>query len=241
MRSVLLLVTTLALCPLGALLIGDDASAAVRRAESLAEAERALGLYFEPDVHAWALGHPWLMTTAGAFYVFAHIGVAAWVLAWTWQLRRDVFPLVRDTFLATQILTVALYALVPTAPPRLVPGSGFHDTLAGLWGREAAESVHLLQSPFAAMPSGHVVFALIAGATFAALGDRPWLRAFGWAYPPLMAAITIVTGHHLWLDALGAAAVATLAFAVAARARLAQPRRARRPVEVAAPSAAARR
>ena len=212
MRSVLLLVSTLALCPLGALLIGRDASAAVRRAESLAEAERSLGLYFEPDLHVWALGRPWLMTTAGAFYVFAHIGVAAWVLAWTWHLRRDVFPLVRDTFLATQVLTVALYALVPTAPPRLVPGSGFRDTLAGLWGREAAESAHLLQSPFAAMPSGHVAFALIAGVTFACVGDQAWLRAFGVVYPLLVIAVTIVTGHHLWLDAAGAVAVVAAGF-----------------------------
>jgi len=151
------------------------------------------------------------MELAGLFYIFAHIAVAAWALIWTWWLRRDRFALVRDVFLVTQLLTVAFYVALPTAPPRLVPGAGVSDTLAGLWGREVADSAHLLQSPYAAMPSGHVAFALVAGATFAAIGDRRWLRAFGWAHPPAMAAVTMITGHHLRLDAAGAVAVVTAA------------------------------
>jgi membrane-associated phospholipid phosphatase len=235
LRHALLLLGALALCPVAALVIGGDPAEPVRRAQALAGAEAALGLHVEPAAHAWAQRQGPLLDLAGAFYVLAHIGVAGWALVWTWYLRRDRFVLVRNAFLAAQVLTVAGWMLFPTAPPRLVPGTGVAAPLP----EEGA--LELIQSPFAAMPSGHVVFALVAGATFAALGDRRWLRAFGWAYPPLMAAITIVTGHHLWLDALGAAAVATLAFAVAARARLAQPRRARSPVEVASPSAAARR
>ena len=172
-RDTALLLAALALCPLAALVIGDDPSGPARRAQALMQAERALGLHFEPAVHGWALRHGWLMTGAGVFYVFAHVPVAAWALIWTWCLRRDAFPLVRDLFLATQAACVALYALAPTAPPRLVPGSGFADTLTGLWGREVADSAHLVQSPFAAMPSGHVAFALVAGGTFAAIGDRP--------------------------------------------------------------------
>jgi membrane-associated phospholipid phosphatase len=77
-----------------------------------------------------------------------------------------------------------------------------------------ADSAHLLQSPFAAMPSGHVAFALIAGGTFTVLGDRRWLRGFGRAYPPLVVTVTIVTGHHLWLDAVGAVLVVATASAV---------------------------
>ena len=163
------------------------------------------------------------MAAAGVFYLFVHLPVAAWALVWTWCLRRDAFPLVRDLFLATQATCVALYALAPTAPPRLVPGAGVADTLTGLWGRELADSAHLVQSPFAAMPSGHVAFALAAGGTFAAIGDRRWLRAFGLAYPVAVAAVTILTGHHLWLDAAGAAAVVALALAIA-RARHARRR-----------------
>lgn len=201
-----MLLVALALCPLAALLIGDDAAAPLARAQALIDAERALGIHVEPAVHAWAREHGWLLTGASVFYLAAHVPVAGWALIWTWYLRRDRFAAVRDLFLITQGLLVALYVLLPTAPPRLVPGAGFTDTL-GRWGREFADSAHLLQSPYAAMPSGHVAFALVAGLTFARIGDQAWLRWFGWSYPAVVVAVTVITGHHLLLDAAGAAAV----------------------------------
>ena len=120
----------------------------------------------------------------------------------------------RNLFLATQALTIVIYLALPVAPPRLLLDGGFADTLTGLWGREFADSTHLLQSPFAAMPSGHVAFALVAGGTFALLGDQRWLRVFGWLYPPLVVAVTLGTANHFWLDATGAVAVVALSVAL---------------------------
>ena len=202
-----MLLAALALCPVAALAIGDDATAPLARAQAVADFERSLGIYVEPAVHGWAAGVDWLLTVAGVFYVWAHVPVAGWALVWTWYLRRDMFATVRDAFLWTQVLTVALYVLIPTAPPRLLAGEGFTDTLTGLWGREFADSTHLLQSPFAAMPSGHVAFALLAGGTFAILGDQRWLRVFGWVYPPVVVLVTVATANHFLLDAAGAVAV----------------------------------
>jgi membrane-associated phospholipid phosphatase len=159
------------------------------------------------------------MTAAGWFYVWAHVPVAGWALVWTWYLRRDAFGLVRDAFLATQLALVAAYVAVPTAPPRLLREDGFTDTLSTLWGRELADSAHVLQSPYAAMPSGHVAFALLAGGTFAVLGDRRWLRAFGWVYPPLVVAVTIVSAHHFVLDAVGAVVLVAVCLAAVALPR----------------------
>jgi hypothetical protein len=214
-REAATLLGALALCPVAALAIGDDAAGPVARGQAVAELERSLGVFTEPALHAWALGHGWLLDAAGVFYVWAHVPVAGWALVWTWFLRRDAFPRVRDAFLWAQLLLVALYVAVPTAPPRLLPGAGFSDTLTGLWGQGLADSAHLLQSPYAAMPSGHVAFALLAGGTFALLGDRRWLRAFGWLYPPLVVLVTVVTANHFWLDAVAAAAVVALSVALA--------------------------
>src|SRR5687768_4760647 len=113
-RHGLPLLAALALCPLATVVIGDDAAGPIARARALIEVERFLGAYVEPIVHRWALEHPHLMTAAGAFYVFAHLPVAAWALVWTWFLRRDRFRVVRDTFLWTQLLLVAVYVAVPT-------------------------------------------------------------------------------------------------------------------------------
>lgn len=211
-REILVLLGALALCPLAALLIGDDAAAPLARGQALVDAERALGIHVEPAIHAWARERDWLLTASSLFYVGVHVPVAGWALVWTWYLRRDRFRLVRDLFLVTQGLLVALYVLVPTAPPRLLPGAGFTDTLSGLWGREMADSAHMLQSPYAAMPSGHVAFALVVGATFARLGDQAWLRVFGWVYPALVVAVTVVTANHLLLDAAGAVVVVACAW-----------------------------
>jgi hypothetical protein len=123
-REVALLLGALALCPLAALAIGSDAAGPLARAEAIAGFERSLGLFVEPAVHGWAAGLGWLMTAAGVFYVWAHVPVAGWALIWTWYLRRDAYPVVRNAFLAAQVLLVAVYVAVPTAPPRLLPARG---------------------------------------------------------------------------------------------------------------------
>jgi hypothetical protein len=77
-----------------------------------------------------------------------------------------------------------------------------------------------VQSPWAALPSGNVVFAFVAGA-IAARPARPWwVRAIASGYPPLVVAVTLLTYNHFWLDAVASAAVTAVA-AVARRRRVA--------------------
>jgi PAP2 superfamily len=220
-RQVLLVLAALALCPVAAWLIGDHPPGAIARGAALADAERWLGVHVEPAVAGWGHRHGTFMALVTVFYLGAHVPVAGWALIWTWYLRRDRFRQVRDTFLWLQGLLVACWVALPTAPPPLVPGSGVPDELADTGGGGPAAVAHVLQSPFAAMPSGHVAFALVAGAVFVRLGDQAWLRWFGWAYPGLVVAVTVVTGNHLLLDAGGAALVTLVAV------QLASPRPAR--------------
>src|SRR3954451_5228959 len=186
------LLVALSLCPLGALLIGRDGQAPIRRAERVLVLERRLDIAVEPAVHEWVRRSATALALAGVFYLVAHVGVAGWALVWTWCLRRDRFAVLRDTFLWLQVLLVGAYVLVPTAPPWLVPEAAIDNAVGGLGGG-VLESGHVLQSPYAALPSGHVAFALVGGAAFARWGDRAWLRAFGYAYPPLVVAVTVVT------------------------------------------------
>jgi len=210
-REVAAVVAALALCPIAALLIGTDAAEPVARGLAVIGLERDLGIFVEPTVHHWTAAHEPLMTAASWFYVWAHVPVAGWALVWTWFLRRDVYPRVRNTFLYAQALTVLLWVVAPTAPPRLTDPDEFADTLAGTWGQGFADSSHLVQSPYAAFPSGHVAFALIAGVTFARLGDQRWLRVFGCIYPPVVVLVTVATANHYVLDAIGAVAVVAAA------------------------------
>jgi hypothetical protein len=205
-REAAVVAGAMALCPLAALVIGDDPAAPARRAHALAGAERDLGLHVEPAVVGWASAHPALLSAATAFYLLAHVPVTGWALIWTWCLRRDAFARVRTIFVGTQVSLAVLYVLVPTLPPRLAGGVAGAASTPG-WAAGVTASSHVVQSPFAAMPSGHVAFALVAGGTFALLGDRRWLRAFGWAYPVVVVTVTILTGHHLLVDAVAAASL----------------------------------
>jgi PAP2 superfamily len=206
----------LALSPLVAALAPGPARPLVRVHE-LVHAERSLGLLFEPSVHRWTAAHPPLLGLAGFAYVAVHLPVTLGMLAWVWRRRPHAFGLVRDAFVATQALCVAGYLLVPTAPPRMLPGLGDGDAAVSGFDR-------LFQSPYAAMPSAHVAFALVVSAAVLALARPRPLRALAWLYPAAVVAEIVATGNHLWLDAVGGVVAAALGFALAfVRAARVQP------------------
>src|SRR3954447_11046010 len=169
----MLVLGALALCPLVA--AAAPAAPPLGRTAALVGFERRLGLLFEPAAHHWLLQRPGLLVAAGLFYVWVHVPATLGALVWARLERPTAYPLARDTFLATQLITVTVYALVPVAPPRMLPG--FSDTLAAVYGGTGERLAHSVQSPYAAMPSGHVAFAVIAGGTVFALVRSRVLRA----------------------------------------------------------------
>ena len=183
----------------------------IRRMRRLIDRERRLGLFFEPQVHRWFDARPPVMRVLRVTYVAAHLPVALGTLAWTWHARREAFPLARDTFAATQVLAVITYLSVPTAPPRMVPGLGYDDRPGpgdhglGRW----------VQSPYAAMPSAHTAFALVAAGTLWTQARSRSVRTVALLYPPAVVVEIVATGDHIWLDALGGLVTAALGFGVA--------------------------
>jgi hypothetical protein len=206
----------LALNPLAAAVAPDDPAVPVARAWDVVELQRSLGLFFEADVYAWTSQHAWLLTLASVFYLWVHVPATLGALIWAWLERPRAFPVVRNVFLVAQALTVLGYVLLPTAPPRLLDGLGFEDTLAAFWGAGGSEAAHTVQSPYAAVPSGHVVFALVAGGTVALLARPLAVRLLAAAYPPLVVLVTIATANHFWFDAASAALVCLVAVALVA-------------------------
>ena len=207
-------VLVLALCPVVALLAPGPA-APVAHIRSLIDAERSLGLLFEPSMHRWAVAHPPLIAIGQGLYVAAHIPILLAVLIWIWVARRPAFGFVRDAFVATQGLALAGYELFPTAPPRMVPGLGYEDVAAA--GRHGIEA--LVMSPYAAVPSGHAAFSLLVAGSVATLARRPAVRVLALLYPLLVMTEIFYTGNHLWLDAAAGATAAATGTAVALAVR----------------------
>ncbi len=203
--------------------VDGEVARAFANARAIVDFERALGLFFEPGLQAWASGHRWIVEAASAMYVNSHFVVTTTFLIWLYIARNEAFYFVRNMFMVAMGLALLGYALFPTAPPRFMPEWGFVDTVADVFGETAQRSASALYNPFAAIPSMHVAFALMIGVPGALLVRNRLLKAVWAVYPLLVTLVVLVTGNHFWLDAALGALVA-VASALVARAALARAR-----------------
>ena len=143
---------------------------------------------------------------------FAIVGVA---LLWIYFRAHERFLRFRDTLIAANLIGLIGYVLLPTAPPRMYPEAGFHDTLAAHSVVDHSSSVVAFASnPYAAMPSLHSADALIVGVTMALVVRRTWAKALWLAWPLWVWISVMGTGNHFWLDIAAGVAVAAVAAAL---------------------------
>ena len=104
-----------------------DVRVATANAHSIARLEDGLSLDVEAAVQRgldgsaalWALNH---------LYLAAQLVVVPVVLAWLYRCSRPTYQRLRNTVLATWLISVPVYAVFPVAPPRLA-GVGLVDTI----------------------------------------------------------------------------------------------------------------
>ncbi|MFI4992273.1 MAG: phosphatase PAP2 family protein [Solirubrobacterales bacterium] len=206
-------------------LVEGRGAAAFQHARELISAERALHLFVEPSVQAWASGSHLLMECSSWLYVNAQVTVTLGALVYLYVCHNRSFYFVRNMFMIAMAIALVGYVVFPTAPPRFMPEWGFIDSVSDITGvrvSHASASMTALFNPYAAVPSMHVAFALMVGWPLARLVRRRALRVAWFLYPFLMAFVIVVTANHFIVDALlGAftAAVAAYGARCLARAR----------------------
>ena len=195
------------------LIVGDRASA-VQHAHDVASLERSLHVFVEGQVQDAARSLPGLIGTLGMLYLTLHLTVTGAYLLWLHRRRPAAFPLVRTALLLASALALIGYLAFPTAPPR--------DAALGISDTISSGSVDLnhglissLYNPFAAVPSMHVGYAVIIGASLIRHGGRPSLRLLGLVYPALVLFVVVATGNHFLVDAVAGTAVAAVGAALA--------------------------
>src|SRR5918998_809832 len=144
-------------------IVDGQAVLAFENARNLVDAERALGLFFEPGLQAWAEGKEWIITFSSWMYVNSHFVITTTFLIWLYIFRNESYYFVRNMFMIAMGLALVGYMAYPTAPPRYMPEWGFNDTVSAFVGPQAEASANVLYNPFAAVPSMHVAFALMVG------------------------------------------------------------------------------
>jgi hypothetical protein len=212
----LALVVLAALAYVGVRAITQGSTAdAVANGRRILDLERTLGIAWEDAAQTSILGSDALVTLANWVYIWCHWPLIVVVGTILFVRRRDSYLLLRRAMMISGALGFLFFALLPVAPPRLMPLT-LVDTVA-----ERSESYRALQppaltNPYAALPSLHFGWNLLVGivlfATFATLA----VRLFAVLIPVAMGISVVVTANHYVLDVVAGGLLVLLALAVAA-------------------------
>ena len=191
-----------------------DPATGYRNAEHLWSLERALHLPSEAGVQQAVLHWPVLLRVANEYYASAHFPLTAVFLFWVYVFRHDAWRWVRNAMTIFTAVSLIIEALLPMAPPRLVPSFGMVDTGVAL-GQSVypAKTDSGVANQFAAMPSVHVGWALLVGLGVVLVARGAW-RWVALIHPVLTLAVVTVTANHYWSDGIVAAALVAGALAV---------------------------
>lgn len=190
--------------------------AAMNRAWDLFDFEQRIGLDLELTMNHFVMRHEWLAQIANYDYSLFHLPVTGGVLIWLFWRHRRVYKTARTVLVFTTILGLIGFWLFPMAPPRLLQGSGFTDTVVyfhtfGSWG-SADVSDH--SNLYAAMPSLHCAWALWAGLSIFFVARHQVIRTIGLLYSFWTIFVVMATANHFIFDAI--AGYACVAVSVAA-------------------------
>ena len=200
-------------------LASDDLADALAHASDILRLEQVLHLDGEHWLNGVFFAHRALEVASSFYYAAAHYLVTPAVLFWLWRRHPDRYLPARRALVAASLVALAMFLLLPTAPPRLF--GGYHDVLAltadvGWWSTSASAPQGLgdLTNELAAMPSMHVGWALWCALVVATCARSRTIRIAGWAHPLVTLLVVVGTGNHWILDAVVGAAIALSAWIV---------------------------
>ena len=181
---------------------------AMANAVLLLELEARLGVAVEAAVQGSWLGTGLVGTVLNLAYAALYWPFVATALVGSWLRDRDRFRLLRNALAVSGAVRVVVLVAVPVAPPRFL--AGFEDSVADAGVASLAHPSGWF-NPYAAMPSFHVCWTLLAGIALHRAGAS---RAVLLAPAGMMLAV-ITTGNHFVLDVVASAALALAAWVAA--------------------------
>ncbi|MFE6200664.1 phosphatase PAP2 family protein [Streptomyces sp. NPDC057838] len=197
--------------------VPEQKAEALRNADWIWQAEQRLGIAVEETVNHAVNSVTWLIIGMNYYYATLHFVVTLGVLVWLYRRHPGRYAATRLVLFATTAVALAGYYLYPLAPPRLMNGGGFVDTVMvhQTWGSMASGDLKNMSNQYAAMPSMHIGWSVWCGLTIFALATVPWARVLGLLYPALTLVVIVATANHFWLDAVGGVLCLAFGFAVA--------------------------
>ncbi|MFI9052842.1 phosphatase PAP2 family protein [Streptomyces sp. NPDC053427] len=197
--------------------VPEQKAKALRNADWVWQAEHSLGIAVEHTVNHAVNSVTWLIVSMNYYYATLHFIVTIGVLIWLYRWQPGRYAAARLALFATTGVALLGYYFYPLAPPRLMPGGGFVDTVVqhDTWGSMASGNLASMSNQYAAMPSMHIGWSLWCGITVALLAKPLWARILGLLYPTVTLLVIVSTANHFWLDAVGGVLCLTFGFTVA--------------------------
>lgn len=194
--------------------VEGDRATAVRNAERLLELEARLGIDVERDVQSVVLDHGVISSALSWSYVWLHWPLLIVAMLFLTFRAPAVQARFRTALLLSATVGVVLFATIPMAPPRFMPG--FVGTVSDAARRHYLPYSLDWTNQFAAFPSYHVGWTLVACLAVAGVVASRWRWLL--AVPATLVAVAVVgTGNHYVLDSATGAVLALAAWWLAGR------------------------
>jgi hypothetical protein len=176
-----------------------DLSDAVSNAHWIVDLERGLGVEIEQSVQQ-ALNGTAVVWVLNNVYLAAQLLVLPGSLIYLYRRSRPLYERLRNTVLATWLLSIPVYGLFPVAPPRL-SGIGLVDTITTQTGFAMDSKLTTsFYNELAAVPSLHVGFAFAIGVAIAASSSNRIVKLIAHLWGPIVALAVVATGNHFVFD-----------------------------------------
>ncbi|GAB2922799.1 bifunctional glycosyltransferase 87/phosphatase PAP2 family protein [Streptomyces sundarbansensis] len=156
----------------------------------------------------------WLREFFDYYYSTFHFIVPLTILGVLYVRRPADYRWVRSSIGFATLLALVGFWLYPLAPPRLMPGLGFIDTVHGVqdFAKPDYGTLTTVTNQYAAMPSLHFGWSLWCGVVIVMLAPKLWMKALGLLHPLFTIAAIVATANHWVLDAVGGAVVVSAGF-----------------------------
>ena len=198
-----------------------DLGVAQANAGWIMDLQHDLGVGVEASVQH-ALSGTWVLWLLNHLYLAAQLVVLPGSLIFLYRIGSPMYERLRNTILATWVLSIPIYAAFPVAPPRLAD-SGLVDTITAQTGLALDSSLTTsFYNELAAVPSLHVGFAVAIGVAVAAAVRNPAVKVVAWLWGPVIGLAVVATGNHYVFDIAAGVVAAGLGYLLgAAVARMA--------------------
>ncbi|OKJ76479.1 bifunctional glycosyltransferase 87/phosphatase PAP2 family protein [Streptomyces sp. CB02460] len=190
---------------------------AERHGHQIHSLEQWLHIDIEHRINHAAAGIGPLRSFFDYYYSTFHFVVPLAILAVLYVRRPADYRWARSTLGFATLLALVGFWLFPLAPPRLMPGLGFIDTVHGVqdFTKPDYGALTAVTNQYAAMPSLHFGWSLWCGVIIVLLAPKVWMKALGVLHPLFTVSAIVATANHWVLDAVGGAAVVALGFLIA--------------------------